>query len=141
MTAEIIEQLRRKDDLMIHARETNMTEDWAEAKRAKNAAKLLITNAKASFMHKALANNRYNSKAFWRTINEILPNEKAGNNDINLLGDDGSCIPPSEAAKHINDFFTNIAAKLDTKNTPWVDPGLLTDNSFNLNCANMTELK
>ena len=49
--------------------------------------------------------------------------------------------PPSEAAKHINDFFTNIAAKLDTKKTPWVDPGLLTDNSFNLNCANMTELK
>ena len=30
---------------------TNKTEDWAEAKRAKNAAKVLITNAKASFMH------------------------------------------------------------------------------------------
>ena len=46
-----------------------------------------------------------------------------------------------EAAKHINDFFTNIAAKLDTKNTPWIDTGVQTDNSFNLRCANMTELK
>ena len=63
ITVEIVEQVRLEDDLMVKARQSKIEAEWYEVKQAKNATKLLIKEAKASYLQKALANNRKNSKA------------------------------------------------------------------------------
>ena len=118
MSAEIIEQIKYKDNLMIRARQTNSEEDWIEARRAKNNTKLLVAEIKSKCMRSALSDNRKNNKAFWNTVKKVLPSTKAGNGTINLCSEDGSVIPPMDTAKVINDFFINIASVLDVHKIP-----------------------
>ena len=119
MTPDLVAQTKYKDDLMIEARRTNLESDWIKAKKEKNQTKLLINQAKCTHMQKSLTKHKNNSKAFRKTIHEILPKNNASSNNINVLDNDGSAIPADLAASHINTFFTNIASKLDTTNTPW----------------------
>ena len=141
MGMDLLEQIKLKDDLLVKSRETGNLEDWIKAQKSKNLTKKMMKQAKSTFLTEALTTNQKDSEQFWRTLSKILPKKSSSAHPINLINENGSLEEPSNAAGLINDFFTNIATKLDKHKEPWEDKGLKTNARFNLELISMAEIK
>ena len=141
MGNELLEQIQLKDDLLVRSRETGVLEDWIIAQKSKNQTKKMMKQAKSTYLTNALNAHQKDSKQFWRTLNKILPKKGSSGNPIKLIKEDGTPENPSDAAGIINDFFTNIASKLDKHDDPWVDKGPKTEARFDLKLISMQEIK
>ena len=140
LTTDVLEQIKFKDDLMIQARAAQDPVLWREAKRTRNRTQNLVNASKAAYIHNELVNSRKDGKSFWRTIHTVLSPAGSSNSPINLQHQNGTVIPPQQAATTINEYFINVASNLLTTQVPWPDPGPQTAATFSLRPPTMSEL-
>ena len=82
------------------------------------------------------------SKKFWRTIHEVVPNNKKKTSKTNLINQTTSTpIPSNEVSNFINNYFASIGADLAKNlNSKWTYEGLTLPQMFNFNLITPDEL-
>ena len=111
---DLMHMIIEKDRLILQAKIENTEIAWNIAKQAKNRTKNFIQRAKTAYISDALETNRNNPKAFWRTINSILPNKKDRTSEKIVLKDQNTQlnIQDKDIPDYINDYFSTIGPKL-----------------------------
>ena len=114
ITDEILELIKDKDRAMTRAKRTGIQADWIVARNLKNSAIKAIRNAKAEFIKNKLEIHSKDSKKFWNSVSEIMPNKKKSQTYKITLKDkeNDDLIPEDRTADYVNKYFTNIGPKL-----------------------------
>ena len=81
---------------------------WNIAKYLRNIANSSMRQAKREFILQELKENENNCKKFWKTIREVIPNDKSSPKQDILLKHEGRKIDKGETASYINDYFINV---------------------------------
>ena len=113
VSQELLEQITLKDHLLAKAKRTNKPEDWARARKIRNDTNLWAKKAKSEYIKKQLDNNLNDHKMFWRSIKNIIPNQKQQSQHISLIDEISNLTVPDElTANYINEHFATIGPKL-----------------------------
>ena len=104
--------------------------------------KKYIRQAKASYIKDNLLSFKNDSKKFWRTIHEVVPNNKKKTSKTNLINQTTSTpIPSNEVSNFINNYFASIGADLAKNlNSNWTYEGPTLPQMFNFNLITPDEL-
>ena len=92
--------------------ETNNEEDWLYFKSSRNAANVALRHSKKEYFTKKFSNNEQNPEKAWRTINDILGQnrKKSTINEIKLPGN--TVTSTDELVEVFNDYFNSIDPRL-----------------------------
>ena len=122
LSYELLEHIKFKDELLTKAKRTNKPEDWEQARRIRNQTKTWIQQAKADYIKNKLEQSKGDHKKFWRTIKQVIPDNKSQSTELVLKDTtSGQTIPKNQTADYINNFFANVGSNL-AKNCklPWI---------------------
>ena len=127
MVDELLEQVKDRDYFYKKAKKSRNEDDWNIAKFLRNLTNKNIRKSKADFIKDQLEINEGNCSRFWRTIQQVMPNNKSKDKKthINLVDDTGTHVKEKDTANYINQFFTQVGipgkdtiAALARKNDP-----------------------
>ena len=123
ITAELLEEIKDKDNYLRLAKLSGLEDDWTLAKRERNRVGKLVKNAKAEFVKEQQREFKSDPKKFWKAISTIVPSKKQVQGKISLTREDNgdqSEIEEGEVADYVNGFFSSIGPKLASKmKEPW----------------------
>ena len=72
-----------------------------------------LRQCKAEFVKNQMEANGGDQKKFWKSIKDLLPNNKNAQNVINLINEDtNESVPVDKVAEYINQYFIGIEPKL-----------------------------
>ena len=124
ITPRLIELIKDKDKILKSAKRSKNPEQWAEAKRLRNACTNRLRKAKADFIKEQLTTHSNDQKKFWKNIQEVLPTKSHSNRAISLIDDNDQLIETENVADYINQFFTDIGPNLAKDcQSNWTYPG------------------
>ena len=72
LTHEIKGNMNDRDYYLRKARRTGREMDWSTYRRLRNQCNRLIRHSKANYMRNTFAENRNNSKSFWKQVKKII---------------------------------------------------------------------
>ena len=141
MTNELLEFIKDKDEYARIAK-ISKKEDLLLAKQHQKLVNKYIRQAKASYIKDNLLSLKNDSKKFWRTIHEVVPNNKKKTSKTNLINQTTSTpIPSNEVSSFINNYFVSIGADLAKNfNSKWTYEGPTLPQMFNFNLITLDEL-
>lgn len=122
---EIIMLGKERDKLFKIARKSNLDTDWLAARRQRQVVNYAIRKAKSCFFKEKLNKCKGDSKKFWATVKQIIPDIRPKNVDKIVEKSSGTELTATNASNYINEFFCNIGDKLVDK-LPKIDVTLET---------------
>ena len=87
-------------------------------KQYRNHLTFLIRTAKRNYYNQIFCNFRNNTKIIWKTINELKGKKRLRTNITTLNHNDLILDKPEDIAEAFNEYFCNIAPKLNSKLPP-----------------------
>ena len=120
ITSEIKKLMSTRDCLKRKAINTKLETDWSNYKSLRNKVNIRLRKAKKDYFSNQIASHKCNSKAVWKTINNLLgrQNKPTIVNEFNM--EDSKLNNPRGIAEGFNEFFSNIGPNLasDIPDTP-----------------------
>ena len=105
LTNIIIAQMRERDQLFRHAKNTKSLDDWRIANNQKNRVSSLLYYSKKDNISSLLERYKEEPTKFWDAIKKLLPKD-CGTSRIILTNElDGSMVSDEDCPDYINRFF------------------------------------
>ena len=110
--ADVKAKLFKRDFLKRKAIKTDKGEDCLHFKSSRNASNIALRHSKKEYYTKKFSNNKQNPKKAWRTINDILGQNRKHStiNEIKLTGK--TVTSTDELVEVFNDYFHSIGSRL-----------------------------
>ena len=114
VTEELIEAISKRDYLKKIASRTKSDSDWRNFKKQRNYVVNLNNRLKKGHYQRVLDDNKSNSKKLWKTLNNLVPNDKRSNDSPQFITDEeGVEITDKKLmAEKFNSFFISVGSKL-----------------------------
>ena len=113
INADILKLMRDRDTFYHRARRTGDQDAWNIARYLQNEVNMAIKTFKAIKIKSDLDRYQNNPKKFWEKIHELLPKNNTTYRINSLLDEDTDAIITSgKLSGHVNEYFTQIGAKL-----------------------------
>ena len=109
---DLINEIKHKDYLLKKAKKSKKSEDWIEARVARNRCLRHVRQAKSDFIKTELENNKNDGRKFWQNLRQVLPNKTKNFTCFDLNNENNQPIPEMEIPNYINSFFSSIGPKL-----------------------------
>ena len=120
VTSEIKKLMSTRDCLKRKAINTKLETDWSNNKSLRNKVNTRLRKAKKDYFSNQIASHKCNSKAVWKTINNLLgrQNKPTIVNELNM--EDSKLNNPRDISEGFNEFFSSIGPNLasDIPDTP-----------------------
>lgn len=122
--------MTRRDDAFATARLSKCKTDWEKAKKLRSKVVDMCNSAKNDHIKNNLHDNKHKPKKFWEQLLEVWGTGKQSSrvllrkndNNISLSNPlNNSIIPKKDTTDAFNDFFANIAQKIQ-QNIPPLSP-------------------
>ena len=112
MSGQIKKAMHQRDFQLRRARRSNADEDWKTYRSLHNQVTLLIRKTKHSYNKKLIEDNRDNPKAFWKTMNKILPGRKKKHASSTINANGSLIVDKFQIANAFNSYFTGTVKHL-----------------------------
>lgn len=116
MTNEILDAIKKRDNLMSKARSSNHPDCWKLYRAARNSVVSKIEQSKRTYFKTSFRENKGNPKTVWKFLKSLGSHSTGPNKPPISLSDENNI--DIRDAKHIanifNGHFTSIASKLKT---------------------------
>ena len=114
VTEELLEAIKRRDYLKKVASRTKASTDWTRFKKQRNFVISLNNRLKKGHYQHVLDENKSNSKKLWKTLNNLVPNDKKTNDSPQFITDEKGVeiSDKKEIAEKFNSFFVSVRSKL-----------------------------
>ena len=133
ITKGILNSIRRKNNLFKNFKLGLISEN--EYKTYKNRLIFILKIAKKRYFVRLFTNYRNNTRKLWQSINNLTKNTYAWTKIDRIVVDNKRLSSPSDMSDAFNDFFVNIASRLES-NLPKTD----LDPLDNLSPRNINEM-
>lgn len=128
MTSDILENIRKRDDLLHMYKKTQNKYQYAQFCKIRNKVQRDIKHAKEDFVSGKIEENKKSPKKLWQQLKSLGYSSKktdVAGIVLNVAGQ--TCHSLREIANHFNTFFTTVASSLVDTLPP--APGLFDINS------------
>ena len=115
MNAQIRDQMRQRDQLYRHAKNTKSVDDWRIADNQKNRVGYLLYYSKQNTVLGMLERYKDDPSKFWDGIRMVFPKDCDSNKMMLTDDENDTPVPDDKCAEFINKFFTGIGEKLANK--------------------------
>ena len=113
ITSQIRKMIIDRDKLKKRAIITNDINLWVSFKKMRNLVTNKVKEAKSRYYHSQIEKNVSDSRAIWKTANQLSHRKHTSNSTINeLVVNEVSYTEPSALCEIFNDHFSNIGPKL-----------------------------
>ena len=120
MTVQLKDAIQKRDYYHRKAKQCNSARFWALYKKARNFVNAEVKKCKAEYYYNVIKENKKNSTALWKTLNEVTSRKQNG--PIACIESDGVVYTDHKTIATIfNHFFSSIAVILTEKLKAVVD--------------------
>ena len=113
---EILQCIHDRDSFYFKFRKSKSPELYKEYCSLRNRTQRLIKSAKRDFFENQVNENRFNSKALWKSLSQLGYSQKMKQKlKIGIEIDGDICFEDSKVADEFNKFYTTVAEKLVSK--------------------------
>ena len=116
ITQAVINSIRTKNYLYKDYKIGAVTE--AQYKQYRNVLNTTIRQAKKSYYMSIFTNFKSDTRKIWRTIHQLTHNNQKKSASNHIICNDKKLSEPSKIAQAFNEFYTNVAPKLDRSLPP-----------------------
>ena len=146
VTEELLDAIKRRDYLKKIASRTKANTDWTRFKKQRNFVINLNNRLKKGHYQRVLDENKSNSKKLWKTLNNLVPNDKKSNSSPQFITDEKGIeiTDKKEIAEKFNSFFVSVGSKLaavfNFSRTDHICPSVC-PNSFNFSNVSLATVQ